>query len=407
MNFFDKLETRSKDQRDSDLFDLLPKQLRNARKNTSSYGAILKDYDLDKITSVNSLSSLPVTRKSSLTVSQSKGPPFGGYTVGKASGFDHIFQSPGPIYEPGKVSNDWWRMGRFINALGVGKGDIVQNCFSYHMTPAGMMFENGARAVGASVFPAGTGQTELQVRAASEIGVTAYSGTPDFLKVLLDKSDELSIDLGRIKRAAVGGGALFPSLRQEYFDRGITCLQSYGTADLGNIAYESLAMDGLIVDEGVIVEIVIPGSGKPVEEGEIGEVLVTTLNSDYPLIRFATGDMSAVLPGQSPCGRTNMRIKGWLGRADQTTKIRGMFVRPEQVAEFVDSNSDIIKARVIVDRIDEKDNMTVIVETTRKDVSSFTESVKNVFKLRGELVVWSPGTLPKDGLVIEDKRSYD
>jgi phenylacetate-CoA ligase len=407
MNFFDKLETRSKDQRDSDLFDLLPKQLRNARENTSSYGAILKDYDLDEITSVKSLSSLPVTRKSSLTVSQSKGPPFGGYTVGKTSDFDHIFQSPGPIYEPGKVSNDWWRMGRFIYALGVGNGDIVQNCFSYHMTPAGMMFENGARAVGASVFPAGTGQTELQVRAASEIGVTAYSGTPDFLKVLLDKSDELSIDLGRIKRAAVGGGALFPSLRQEYFDRGITCLQSYGTADLGNIAYESLAMDGMIVDEGVIVEIVVPGSGKPVEEGEIGEVLVTTLNSDYPLIRFATGDMSAVLPGQSPCGRTNMRIKGWLGRADQTTKIKGMFVRPEQVAEFVDSNTDIIKARVIVDRIDEKDNMTVIVETTRKDGSGFTESVKKVFKLKGKLVVCSPGTLPKDGLVIEDKRSYD
>ena len=407
MNFFDKLETRSKDLRDGDLFDLLPKQLRNASEHTSSYGAILKDYDLDEITSVKSLSNLPVTRKSSLTVSQIKEPPFGGYTVGKTSDFDHIFQSPGPIYEPGKVSNDWWRMGRFIHALGVGNDDIVQNCFSYHMTPAGMMFENGARAVGASVFPAGTGQTELQVRAASEIGVTAYTGTPDFLKVLLDKSDELSIDLGRIKRAAVGGGALFPSLRQEYFDRGITCLQSYGTADLGNIAYESLAMDGMIVDEGVIVEIVIPGSGKPVEEGEIGEVLVTTLNSDYPLIRFATGDMSAVLPGQSPCGRTNMRIKGWLGRADQTTKIKGMFVRPEQVAEFVDSNSDIIKARVIVDRIDEKDNMTVIVETTLKDASGFTESVKKVFKLRGELVVCSPGTLPKDGLVIEDKRSYD
>ena len=407
MNFFDKLETRSKDQRDGDLFDLLPKQLRNASENTSSYGAILKDYDLDEITSVKSLSNLPVTRKSSLTVSQIKEPPFGGYTVGKTSDFDHIFQSPGPIYEPGKVSNDWWRMGRFIHALGVGNDDIVQNCFSYHMTPAGMMFENGARAVGASVFPAGTGQTELQVRAASEIGVTAYTGTPDFLKVLLDKSDELNIDLGRIKRAAVGGGALFPSLRQEYFDRGITCLQSYGTADLGNIAYESLAMDGMIVDEGVIVEIVIPGSGKPVEEGEIGEVLVTTLNSDYPLIRFATGDMSAVLPGQSPCGRTNMRIKGWLGRADQTTKIKGMFVRPEQVAEFVDSNSDIIKARVIVDRIDEKDNMTVVVETTLKDGSGFTEFVNKVFKLRGELVVCSPGTLPKDCLVIEDKRSYD
>ena len=313
---------------------------------------------------------MPVTRKSSLSLSQSKEPPFGGYTVGKISDFDHIFQSPGPIYEPGKVSNDWWRMGRFMHALGIGKEDIVQNCFSYHMTPAGMMFENGARAVGASVFPAGTGQTELQVRAASEIGVTAYSGTPDFLKVLLDKSDELSIDLSGIKRAAVGGGALFPSLRQEYFDRGITCLQSYGTADLGNIAYESLAMEGMIVDEGVIVEIVIPGTGKPVVEGEIGEVLVTTLNTDYPLIRFATGDMSAVLQGESPCGRTNMRIKGWLGRADQTTKIKGMFVRPEQVAEFVDSSSDIIKARLIVDRNEEKDNMTVMVETTLNDSSA-------------------------------------
>jgi len=407
MNFFDKLETRSQDQRISDLFDVLPKQLRNASENVSSYGTILKDYDLKKFTSVESLTSLPVTRKSSLSLSQSKEPPFGGYTVGKISDFDHIFQSPGPIYEPGKVSNDWWRMGRFMHALGIGKEDIVQNCFSYHMTPAGMMFENGARAVGASVFPAGTGQTELQVRAASEIGVTAYSGTPDFLKVLLDKSDELSIDLSGIKRAAVGGGALFPSLRQEYFDRGITCLQSYGTADLGNIAYESLAMEGMIVDEGVIVEIVIPGTGKPVVEGEIGEVLVTTLNTDYPLIRFATGDMSAVLQGESPCGRTNMRIKGWLGRADQTTKIKGMFVRPEQVAEFVDSSSDIIKARLIVDRNEEKDNMTVMVETTLNDSSVFNEFVQKVFKLRGELVICSPGTLPKDGLVIEDKRSYD
>ena len=407
MNFYDKLETRSQDQRISDLSDFLPKQLRNASENVTSYGAILKDFDLKKITSVESLASLPITRKSSLSLSQSKEPPFGGYTVGKTSDFDHIFQSPGPIYEPGKVSNDWWRMGRFMHALGIGKEDIVQNCFSYHMTPAGMMFENGARAVGASVFPAGTGQTELQVRAASEIGVTAYSGTPDFLKVLLDKSDELSIDLSGIKRAAVGGGALFPSLRQEYFDRGITCLQSYGTADLGNIAYESLAMEGMIVDEGVIVEIVIPGTGKPVVEGEIGEVLVTTLNTDYPLIRFATGDMSAVLPGESPCGRTNMRIKGWLGRADQTTKIKGMFVRPEQVAEFVDSSSDIIKARLIVDRNEEKDNMTVMVETTLNDSSVFNEFVQKVFKLRGELVICSPDTLPKDGLVIEDKRSYD
>ena len=274
------------------------------------------------------------------------------------------------------------------------------------MTPAGRMFENGARTVGATVFPAGVGQSELQARAAADIGVTAYTGTPDFLKTLLDKADDLKLDLSRLTKAAVGGGALFPSLRQEYIDRGITCLQSYGTADLGNIAYESTAMDGMIVDEGVIVEIVTPGSGIPVPEGEVGEVIVTTLNKDYPLIRFATGDMSAVQPGQSPCGRTNMRIKGWLGRADQTTKIKGMFVRPEQVADFVEVNKDIIKARVVADRVGEKDKMTIMIETLNEDSSRYESSITSVFKLRGEVIICSPGTLPKDGLVIEDKRSY-
>ncbi|MAB02266.1 MAG: AMP-dependent synthetase, partial [Rhodobacteraceae bacterium] len=261
--------------------------------------------------------------------------------------------------------------------------------------------------VGATVFPAGIGQSELQVRAASDIGVTAYTGTPDFLKVLLDKADELNIDLSKIKKAAVGGGALFPSLRQEYTDRGISCLQSYGTADLGNIAYETLAMDGMVVDEGVLVEIVTPGTGNPVDDGEVGEVVVTTFNRDYPLIRFATGDMSAVLPGESPCGRTNMRIKGWLGRADQTTKIKGMFVRPEQVADFVQINKDILKARIIADRIGEKDVMTVMIETVNVDEREYQSSINSIFKLTGEVVLLKPGTLPKDGLVIEDKRTYD
>ena len=406
MTFFDELETRTLDQRASDLEKLLPAILLHARDNTTAYKDILKEFDLKKVTSLKSLAELPITRKSLISEAQGKVPPFGGYTPGTASSFEHIFQSPGPIYEPGRTTDDWWRIGRFIHALGIGNGDIVQNCFSYHMTPAGMMFENGARTVGATVFPAGIGQSELQVRAAADIGVTAYTGTPDFLKVLLDKADELKLDLSRLTKAAVGGGALFPSLRKEYFDRGITCLQSYGTADLGNIAYETTAMDGMIVDEGVLVEIVIPGTGIPVNVGEVGEVIVTTLNKDYPLIRFATGDMSAVQQGQSPCGRTNMRIKGWLGRADQTTKIKGMFVRPEQVADFVEANKDVIKARVIADRIGEKDKMTVMIETLKTDSSLYQSSINSVFKLKSDVIICSPGALPKDGLVIEDKRSY-
>jgi len=406
MTFFDELEIRTADQRASDLEKLLPAILLHARDNTIAYKEILKEFDLKKFTSLKSLVELPITRKSLISEAQGRAPPFGGYTTGTASSFEHIFQSPGPIYEPGRTTSDWWRMGRFIHALGIGNSDIVQNCFSYHMTPAGMMFENGARTVGATVFPAGIGQSELQVRAAADIGVTAYTGTPDFLKVLLDKADDLKLDLSRLTKAAVGGGALFPSLRQEYFDRGITCLQSYGTADLGNIAYETTAMDGMIVDEGVIVEIVIPGTGIPANVGEVGEVIVTTLNKDYPLIRFATGDMSAVQQGQSPCGRTNMRIKGWLGRADQTTKIKGMFVRPEQVADFVGANEDVIKARVVADRIGEKDKMTVMIETLNTDGSAYQSSINSVFKLKGDVIIYSPGALPKDGLVIEDKRSY-
>ena len=297
-------------------------------------------------------------------------------------------------------------MGRFLHAVGIGEGDIVQNCFGYHLTPAGMIFESGARAVGAAVLPAGTGQTELQVIAARDIGTTAYAGTPDYLKIILEKADEMGVTLG-ITKAAVGGGALFPSLRDYYSERGITCLQSYATADLGNIAYESPAAEGMIVDENVIVEIVTPGAGTPVAPGEVGEVVVTTLNPDYPLIRFATGDLSAVLPGASPCGRTNMRIKGWMGRADQTTKIKGMFVRPEQVAALVAHHPEVTKARVVASRANEQDVMTVHLETTGDDADSYGASVAALLKLKGKVVLAAPGSLPNDGLVIEDQRSYD
>ncbi|UWR44843.1 phenylacetate--CoA ligase family protein [Phaeobacter inhibens] len=405
MTNFDSLEIRSADARASDLAEQLPQQIARAMA-APGYGDSLRDVDAASITSVADLAALPVLRKSDLGKAQAAHPPFGGFTVKPASGFAHIFQSPGPIYEPGGVDHDWWRMGRFLHAAGIGPGDVVQNCFGYHLTPAGMIFENGARAVGAAVLPAGTGQTELQVTAARDVGATAYAGTPDYLKVILDKADAMGVQLGFTK-AAVGGGALFPSLRQEYADRGITCLQSYATADLGNIAYESAAMEGMIVDEQVIVEIVTPGTGTPVAAGEVGEVVVTTLNPDYPLVRFATGDLSAVLPGDSPCGRTNMRIKGWMGRADQTTKIKGMFVRPEQVAALVDKHDEIVKARVIASRDGEMDAMTVQIEAQNGDEIAFSRSVVEVLKLKGRVEVVAPGVLPKDGLVIEDQRSYD
>ncbi len=405
MSYFDTLETRSSDERAADLARTLPQQLARA-KQAPGYAGMLDDVDPEQVTSVADLAALPVLRKSELSRAQAANPPFGGFTVKPAQGFAHIFQSPGPIYEPGGVDHDWWRMGRFLNAAGIGPGDVVQNCFGYHLTPAGMIFENGARAVGAAVLPAGTGQTELQVTAARDVGATAYAGTPDYLKVILDRADAMGIELS-FSKAAVGGGALFPSLRQEYADRGISCLQCYATADLGDIAYESPAMEGLITDEHVIVEIVTPGTGTPVAPGEVGEVLVTTLNPDYPLIRFATGDLSAVLPGQSPCGRTNLRIKGWMGRADQTTKIKGMFVRPEQVAALVDKHDEIVKARVVASRDGEMDVMTVRIEAKGGDEADFARSVVELLKLKGRVEVLEPGTLPKDGLVIEDQRSYD
>lgn len=405
MSNFDDLETRSADARAADLAASLPAQIARAQ-GVAGYGGSLDGVDATAVTSVADLAALPVLRKSELGKAQAANAPFGGFTTKPASGFSHVFQSPGPIYEPSSTDPDWWRMGRFLHACGIGAGDIVHNCFGYHLTPAGMIFESGARAVGASVLPAGTGQTELQVIAARDIGTTAYAGTPDYLKVILEKADEMGVTLA-ITRAAVGGGALFPSLREWYAGRGITCLQSYATADLGNIAYESPAMEGLIVDEGVIVEIVTPGTGDPVPEGEVGEVVVTTLNPDYPLIRFATGDLSAVMAGTSPCGRTNMRIKGWMGRADQTTKIKGMFVRPEQVAQLVAHHEEITRARVVATREGEQDVMTVRIESASPDVDAYATSVAALLKLKGRIEVVAPDSLPKDGLVIEDQRTYD
>ncbi|MEP5760788.1 MAG: phenylacetate--CoA ligase family protein [Litoreibacter sp.] len=394
MSHFDVLETRTVGERQAALTQALKMQIANANE--------LPGFDLEQISDLDDLAKLPVLRKSELVAAQKASAPFGGFASDQC---DYVFQSPGPIYEPGNVSHDWWRFGRFMHAAGIGREDTVHNCFGYHLTPAGMMMESGARAVGARILPAGTGQTELQVHAAANVGSTAYAGTPDFLKVILEKADALGVSLN-LTKAAVSGGALFPSLREFYAERGISCLQCYATADLGHIAYEVPECEGMIVDEGVIVEIVTPGTGKPVAEGEVGEVVVTSLNSDYPLIRFATGDMSAVLPGMSPCGRTNMRIKGWMGRADQTTKIKGMFVRPEQVADLVARMKGIDRARVVASRDGEKDVMSIHLEG-EGDAGCFEQVVMDTLKMRGVVSIVKPGTLPRDGIVIEDQRTYD
>ncbi|MFC3571540.1 phenylacetate--CoA ligase family protein [Paracoccus simplex] len=405
MTFYDELETRSADERALWLAAELPAALARAR-SAPALARILAEIEPEEITTREALARLPVIRKSELSEAQKKKPPFGGFTTRHPHEFENIYQSPGPIYEPGRRGEDWWRLGRFLHAAGVGAGDIIHNCFGYHLTPAGMMFESAARAVGAATLPAGTGQTELQVRAAVDIGTTVYAGTPDYLKIMLDKAAEMGERLA-MTRAVVSGGALFPSLRQAYAERGIATTQCYATADLGLIAYESPAQEGMIVDERVVVEIVRPGTGDPVPDGEVGEVVVTTLNADYPLVRFATGDLSAAMPGESPCGRTNMRIRGWMGRADQTTKIKGMFVRPEQVAALVARHPEISRARVVAERAGEMDVMTVLLETRGDDAARYEGTVLDTLKLRGRVELVAPGSLPNDGKVIEDRRNYD
>jgi phenylacetate-CoA ligase len=408
---FDDLETRDPAAREASLFDRLRDQIVEAQAQAPGIAAHLGGIAADVVTDRTALAALPVLRKSALVEMQRAAPPFGGLTTRPAAAFDHVFQSPGPIYEPGLSSvPDWWRLARALHAAGFRRGDIVHNSFAYHLTPAGHMMESGARALGCAVLAGGVGNTEAQVNAAADVGVGGYIGTPDFLKVMLDKAAELGRDLSAIKRALVSGGPLFPSLRKEYRDRGISCLQCYATADVGLIAYETPAMEGMVVDEGVILEIVRPGTGDPVPEGEVGEVLVTALNPDYPLIRFATGDLSAVLAGASPCGRTNQRIKGWMGRADQTTKVKGMFVRPEQIAEIVRRHPEVAKARLTVSRIGEQDAMTLAVECqapSPKLAAAVRETMQAVLKLRGEVEADIRGALPNDGKVIDDLREFD
>ncbi len=403
--FYDSLETRSADAREAALMAALPGQVAFAKASAPHYARTLADVEPTQVTSRAELAKLPVTRKSELTDLQAESPPFGGLTATPTGRLYRVFASPGPIYDPEGKGADWWRIARALWAAGFRKGDLLHNCFSYHFTPGGVMFETAAHALGCPVFPAGVGNTELQARAVADLKPAGYSGTPSFLKTILEKADEMGWDHSSLTKACVSGEALLPPLRQGLKDLGVAVLQAYATADLGLIAYETKAMAGLVVDEGVIVEIVRPGTGDPVPAGEVGEVLVTSFNPDYPVLRFATGDLSAVLAGQSPCGRTNARLKGWMGRADQTTKIKGMFVHPRQVADVARRHPGILRARLVVEKESDADVMSLHVEADGAgDGQAIADTLQAVCKLKGRVVFHPPGALPNDGKVIEDKR---
>ncbi len=407
---YDALESRDPGQREAALLAALPAQVAHAKQNTDGFGRILADVDARAVSSRAALAALPVTRKSDLHELQRTTVPFGGLNATPAGQLARIFISPGPIYDPEGRGADWWRMARPLFAAGFRSGDVIQNCFSYHFTPAASMLEGGALKLGCAVIPAGTGQTEQQVAAMAGLKPAGYVGTPSFLKIILEKALELGADVTSLKKALVSAEALPPSLRQWLADYGVRALQTYASADLGNIAYETDAMQGLIVDEDIILEILRPGTGDPVATGEVGEVVVTKLDRDYPLVRFATGDLSAILPGISPCGRTNMRIKGWMGRADQTTKVKGMFVHPGQVASVVKRHPEILKARLVVDNPGGADRMTLHCEVANAPAglaAAVADSLRDVTKLRGEVSLRKPGELPNDGKVIEDAKKYD
>ena len=404
---YDALETRDSRERENALFAALPAQLIHARDNTAYFARMLDGVEVRAVTTRALLATLPVTRKSDLHDLQQSTLPFGGMTATPPGRLARLFVSPGPIYDPEGVASDYWGMARALFAAGFRPGDIVHNAFSYHLTPAGSMFETGARALGCAVIPAGVGQTEMQVAAIAALRPDAFVGTPSFLKLLLEKADELNADVGSLKRALVSGEAFLAPVREMLKRRGIDACQAYGSADLGLIAYESPAREGMISAENIIVEIVRPGTGDPVAAGEVGEVVVTTFNRDYPLLRFATGDLSAVLPGISPCGRTNLRIRGWMGRADQTTKVRGMFVHPQQVAEIIKRHPQVAKARLIVSHVDGNDAMRLLCESAAAlNVDSVAASIREITKLRSDVQTVAPGSLPNDGRVIEDLRVY-
>jgi phenylacetate-CoA ligase len=408
--YYDSLETRDPQDRERSLMAALPGHIAHAKRNASGWARILADVDAAAVANRSALASLPVTRKSDLAALQKADRPFGGLNATPVSTLGKVFVSPGPTYDPEGRGRDWWRGARALFAAGFRSGDLALNTFAYHFTPAGSMLESGALALGCTVVPSGTGQTEMQIATIADLRANAFIGTPTFLKLLVEKADELKTDIGSLKKAAVGAEYLPPALRAAMGERGIRVLQSYASADLGLIAYESEALEGMILDEGVILEIVRPGTGDPVPEGEVGEVVITTLNPDYPLIRFGTGDLSAVLPGRSPCGRTNVRIRGWMGRADQTTKVRGMFVHPSQVAEVVKRHAEVLKARLVVDNPGGNDRMTLHCEVRGAPpaalAQAIAENIRSVTKLRGEVAFAKPGDLPNDGKVIEDAKKY-
>ncbi len=408
--YFDALEIRDPEVREHELFAALPEHLKHAVSKSTFFSRQLADIDLDSINTRDALVSLPLLRKSELSDLQQSAPPFGGLAAFAPDALMRIFASPGPIYEPQTRRADGWRLSRALFAAGIRKGMLVHNTFSYHFSPAGMMLESAITQLGCVVFPAGVGQTELQVQAIATLRPQAYTGTPSFLKIILDAGTKSGADLASLNRGVVSGEALPPTLRSEISDYGVDLKQAYATADIGLIAYESEAMEGLIIDEGVIVEIVRLGTGDPVDEGEVGEIVVTVFNPDYPLIRFATGDLSMVMPGPSPCGRTNMRIKGWMGRADQTTKVRGMFVQPAQIAEVVKRFTEVSQARLIVSSENHQDQMLLECEATDHSEElrqSIVKSVREICKLRAEVKLRAPDSLPRDGVVIQDARTYD
>jgi phenylacetate-CoA ligase len=414
MQHFDDLETRAPQAREAALMAALPAHIAHAKTNATGWARILKDIDPAAVGSRAALARLPVTRKSDLGDLQKMDPPLGGLNATPVRELARLFASPGPIYEPQGQGKDWFRAGRAMFAAGFRAGDVVVNTFSYHFTPAGAMMESGALALGCTVVPTGIGQTEMQVAIISSLKVTAYAGTPSFLKLIAEKADEMKSDISTLKKALVGAEYLPPALRAAMAARGIGVLQTYGTADIGSIAYESAAPDGsvnegMMLDEGVLLEIVRPGTGDPVPPGEVGEVVITSFNRDYPLIRFATGDLSAVLPGASPCGRTNTRIRGWMGRADQTTKVRAMFVTPKQINEVVRRHPEVLRARLVIEGETGNEKMTLRCEVVdRPDglAEAIVASIRELTKLRGEVELVGPGSLPNDGKVIEDARKY-
>ncbi len=414
MKYFDRLETRSPKVREAALMAALPRHIAHAKRHAPGFARILKGVRPEKINSREALARLPVTRKSDLASLQKELPPLGGLNATPVEKLAKLFVSPGPIYEPEGRGADWWRTARGLFAGGFRAGDRVANTFAYHFTPAGSMLESGAAALGCTVVPTGVGQTEMQVAAIRGLGIDGFLGTPSFLKLIVEKADEMKIDISCLEKAQVGAEFLPPILRNNLQQRGMRVTQCYASADLGLIAYESLMPDGavnegMILEEARILEIVRPGTGDPVPAGEVGEVLITTFNRDYPLIRFATGDLSAVLPGASPCGRTNVRIKGWMGRADQSTKVRAMFVTPAQVSDVTRRHPEVLRARLIVEGEAGNDRMTLKCEARDRPAGlaeAIVASIREVTKLRGEVELLPPGSLPNDGKVIEDQRKY-